>query len=295
MSPGGAQRRRRRPRGGRHPGRRRRHQQSHRLQVQAPLEGRAGRARPGQGLHRPGGRAGGAQAAAGHRGDRRGDRPGGRRDDRGRPAGGPVQGRQRRLGQHPFQDGDQSRPEAGQSGAARGAGRVPAGPQEHRRRGPGGFSQRRQILPHQRDHEGPAQDRGLPVHHAPPPDRGDRLPGRPQGPSPAAPGGHSRPDRRGEREPRPGPPLPAPHRALRPAPAHRRHGRVRRSGSAGRLPAPCCTNWSSTTRSCWTSPAWWPRTRWTWRAPSPTWRSSSGATAWTPSRSPASPGRAWSA
>ena len=112
---GRAQRGRRRARGRRRPRRRPRHEQPRRLQVQAALEGGAGRARPGQGLPRQGGARRRAQAAARDGCHRRGDGPGRRRGRRGRPADRPVQGRQRRLGQHPFQDLDKPRAQPGQS------------------------------------------------------------------------------------------------------------------------------------------------------------------------------------
>ena len=49
--------------------------------------------------------------------------------------------------------------------------------EEHRRRRPRGFSQRRKILADQRDHQGAAEDRGVSIHHAASADRRDRVSG----------------------------------------------------------------------------------------------------------------------
>ena len=90
--------------------------------------------------------------------------------------------------------------------------------------GPGRLPQRRQVLPGGRHLAGPAEDRGLPVHHAGPQPRGrgrrrhDLHRGR-----------RARSDRGRLGGPRPRPRLPAPHRALRRdrARARLRHLRAR--------------------------------------------------------------------
>ncbi len=196
----------------------------------------------------------------GHRGSPGHDRPRPRPRPRApRPEARRRVGRRRprrpgRARQHPFQVVHQPGPAAARAGLPRRGAVDRPGAEGDRRRRPDRPAQRRQVHPALADLASPSRDRRLPVHHqvSQPGDgrrrSGKRLRGR----------RHPRADRGGPRGARPGPRVPPPRRADRPAgppgrgradrrlgPGRRTTGRFAASSSSTAPPWPSGPSWSS--------------------------------------------------